>query len=359
MKTQGTKLNFMGETIYVGIDTHKKDWRVALYSNDIALKTFSQVPVPDKLVAHLQKNYPGANYVCAYEAGFCGFWIQKALTSKGINCIVVNPADIPTTNKEREFKTDPRDCRKIAQALRNNMLTPIYIHSDKNLACRTVVRLCNDGVKNQTRVKNKIKGLINFYGVHFPDRFADNKKHWTKSFDQWLMQIELNCAENTWALRYCVKEYLRAKEQVKLLKKKVTELSRTPDFIKQVDFLTSIPGIAALTAMIILTELGDIKRFQDLDELCGYIGLVPTTKSSGEKETIGEMTNRGNKHLKKAIIESAWSSIHYDPSMSQKYLKLIKRMDGNKAIIRIARRLAARIMFVLIKEQEYQVINNE
>lgn len=359
MKTQGTKLNFTGETIFVGIDTHKKDWRVALYTDDIALKTFSQVPIPDKLVAYLEKNYPGANYVCAYEAGFCGFWIQKALASRGIDCIVVNPADIPTTNKEKEFKTDPRDCRKIAQALRNKMLTPIYIHSDNNLAFRSVVRLSNDGVKNQTRFKNKIKGLINFYGVQFPDQFADYKTHWSKSFDQWLLQIELNCDENTWAFRYYVEEYLRVKEQVKQLKKKVKELSKTPSFVKQVGFLTSIPGIAVLTAMIILTELGNIKRFQNLDKLCGYIGLVPTTKSSGEKEIIGEMTNRGNKHLKTAIIESAWSSIHYDPSMAQKYLKLIKRMDSNKAIIRIARRLVARIMFVLIKEQEYQVIKNE
>lgn len=358
MRTQGTKLNFKGETIYVGIDTHKKNWSVALYTDDIALKTFSQVSVPDKLVAHLQKNYPGANFICAYEAGFCGFWIQKALTSKGIHCIVVNPADIPTTNKEKEFKTDPRDCRKIAQALRNNMLTPIYIHSDKNLACRSVVRLCNDGVKHQTRLKNKIKGLINFYGIKFPDRFADSKTHWSKLFCQWLLQIELNCDENTWAFRYYVEEYLKAKEQVSQLKKKVTELSKTPAYVKQVDLLTSIPGIAALTAMKILTELGDIKRFQNLDQLCGYIGLVPTTKSSGEKEKIGEMTNRGNKHLKTAIIESAWSSIHYDPSMSHKYLQLVKRMDKNKAIVRIAKKLIARIMFVLIKQQKYQVINN-
>jgi len=359
MQTQGTKLNFTGETIYVGIDTHKKDWRVALYTADIALKTFSQVAAPDKFVAHLQKNYPGANFVCAYEAGFCGFWIQKALASKGINCIVVNPADIPTTNKEREFKTDPRDCRKIAQALRNNMLTPIYIHSDNNLACRTVVRLYDDGVKNQTRFKNKIKGLINFYGIPFPERFIDSKTHWSKSFCQWLLQIELNCTENTWAFRYYVEEYLRIKEQVKQLKKKVTEISTTPAFIKQVNFLTSIPGIAELTAMKILTELGDIKRFDNLDQLCGYIGLVPTTKSSGEKEKIGEMTNRGNKRLKTAIIESAWSSIHYDPVMAHKYLQLVKRMDKNKAIVRIAKKLVARIMFVLINEQKYQVINNQ
>lgn len=357
MQAQGSKSNFKGENIYVGIDTHKKNWRVALYSNDIALKTFSQEPDSDKLISHLHKNYPGANFLCAYEAGFCGFWIQKELSTKGASCIVVNPADIPTTNKEKEFKTDPRDCRKIAQALRSQMLSPIFIHTDNNLACRSIVRLCNDVVKNQTRFKNKIKGLVNFYGVKYPDRFFDVKTHWSKLFCEWLVQVKLNCDENTWAFQYYVGEYLKAKDQVNKLKKKVKELSKTSAFSKQVDLLVSIPGIANLTAMKILTELGDIKRFKNLDQLCAYIGLVPTTKSSGEKEKVGEMTNRGNKHLKTAIIESSWSSIHYDPVMSLKFLQLVKRMDKNKAIVRIAKKLIARIMFVLIKEQKYEVIN--
>ena len=92
--------------------------------------------------------------------------------------------------------------------------------------------------------------------------------------------------------------------------------------------------------MKILTEIEDIQRFRSLDQLCGYIGLVPTTKSSGEKENVGEMTNRGNKHLKTTIIECAWSSIHHDPGMSQKYFELIKRMDSNKAIVRIAKKIS-------------------
>ena len=119
--------------------------------------------------------------------------------------------------------------------------------------------------------------------------------------------------------------------------------------------LCSIPGIGIITSMKILTELEDINRFKNLDQLCGYIGLVPTTKSSGEKDKVGEMTNRGNKYLKTAIIESAWSSTRYDPAMSQKYIELRKRMEKNKAIVRIAKKLLARIMFVLIKEEEYEV----
>lgn len=355
MRNQVTKLNFNGEDIYVGIDTHKKNWKVALYTNEIALKAFTQDPDPSLLVRFLHKNYPSAQYHCAYEAGFCGFWIQKQLESKGVHCIVVNPADIPTTNKEKEFKTDPRDCRKIAKSLRSDLLYPIHIPSDHNLACRSVVRTYNDVVKNQTRFKNKIKGLINFYGIKYSEEFNSDTPTWSKLFCSWLLQLKLDCEENTWTFQYYVDEYLKAKEQVKIITKKVKEIAKTKLFSKSVNLLCSIPGIGIITAMKILTELEDINRFKNLDQLCGYIGLVPTTKSSGEKDKVGEMTNRGNKYLKTAIIESAWSSIRYDPAMSQKYIELRKRMEKNKAIVRIAKKLIARIMFVLIKEQEYEV----
>ena len=356
MQTQVNDLNFNGENIFVVIDTHKKNWKVALYSNDIALKTFTQNPEPGLLVDHLRKNYPNANFSCAYEAGFGGFWIQKQLVAQGINCIVVNPADIPTTSKEKEFKTDPRDCRKIAKSLRSQLLTPIYIPSDRGLAFRSVVRLYNDAVKNQTRQKNKIKGHINFYGIRYPDEFKLETSHWTKSFCLWLSELKLDCEENTWTFQFYVQEYLKAQGEVMEVTKKVREIAKKAPLSKSVNRLISIPGIGVLSAMKILTEIEDIQRFKSLDQLCGYIGLVPTTKSSGEKENVGEMTNRGNKHLKTTIIECAWSSIHHDPGMSQKYFELIKRMDSNKAIVRIAKKLVARIIFVLTKEEEYKVI---
>lgn len=356
MQAQDNELNFHGENIYIGIDTHKKNWKVALYSTDTALKTFTQNPEPGLLINHLRRNYPNANYYCAYEAGFSGFWVQKHLSTHGVNCIVVNPADIPTTNKEKEFKTDPRDCRKIAKSLRSNLLTPIYIPSDQSLAFRSVVRLYNDVIKNQTRQKNKIKGLINFYGIKYPPEFNIGMSHWSNPFCLWLSNLRLDCEENTWAFQYYVQEYLKAKKEVKVITQKVKELAKSTPLSKPVKLLVSIPGIGVLSAMKILTEIGDIQRFKNLGQLCGYIGLVPTTKSSGEKEKVGEMTNRGNKHLKTTIIESAWSSIHHDPSMSQKYFELKKRMDKNKAIVRIAKKLAARIMYVLVKEEEYKII---
>ena len=353
MQKQGTKINFKGQNIYVGIDTHLKSWKVALYHDEIALKTFSQDPDPKLLVNHLRKNYPNANYQCAYEAGFSGFWLQKALTKQGIKCIVVNPADVPTTDKEKKFKTDKIDCHKIARSLRNKELDAIYVPSDEGLEERSVVRLYKDMIKNRTRNKNKIKSILNFYGITYPEQFKDSNRHWTISFCKWLESLRLNTDAGTWMLNFYILEYAHSNELVKKASKQLQILSEQKKYASKIKLLRSVPGIGLVNAIIILTEIEDINRFKTLDKLCNYFGLVPNTSSSGDTDRIGDMTNRGNSFLKTTIIEAAWMSIRYDPGLLLSFQKLKSKMDANKAIIRIAKKLVNRIRFVLINETEY------
>jgi transposase len=119
------------------------------------------------------------------------------------------------------------------------------------------------------------------------------------------------------------------------------------------ELLRSIPGIGLLTAMIILTEIETINRFANIDQLCGFIGLVPSTSTSGDNEIIGEITPRGHSILRSAIIESAWIAARIDPALNKSYHDYCKRMEPNKAIIRIARKLVSRISFVLKNNQPY------
>ena len=351
---QFTKNSFKGEDIFVGIDTHKKSWRIGIFHNETALKTFTQDPKPELLVNYLRKNFPDADYHCAYEAGFCGFWIQKSLVKRGIKCIVVNPADVPTSNKEKEFKNDPRDCMKIARSLRSRLLEPIYIPTDDGLEARQVLRTYSDFSKNYTRYKNKIKALINFYGIQYPLEFKNGNSHWSTAFFTWLKGISLKSSAGNWSFQFYVQECLKAKSLKQQATKEVHVLSKTARFSGQVELLRSIPGIGLITAMIILTEIEDIQRFRNLNQLCAYIGLIPSTKSSGEKERIGDITNRGNKTLKGAIVESAWMAIRSDNDLLYKYLQLTKRMEKNKAIIRIARKLVAAILCVLVNQRKYE-----
>jgi transposase len=133
----------------------------------------------------------------------------------------------------------------------------------------------------------------------------------------------------------------------------ITSLSKTASYDEQVILLRSIPGIGLLTAMTILTELETINRFERFDDLCGFIGLIPSTHSSGDNDIVGDITRRGHIVLRSAIIESAWVAARHDPALTKSYHDYCKRMEANKAIIRIARKLLSRIRYVLTSKQVY------
>lgn len=353
METQSNKIDFSNQNIFVGFDVHLKSWKVTILTENVAVKTFSQDPSPELLFQYLKKNFPGGIYYSAYEAGFCGYWIHNKLISLGVNSIVVNPADIPTTNKERVQKEDKRDSRKIARSLRNGDLKAIYVPSIKTLEDRGLLRTRATMVKDLTRYKNRIKSFLHFQGIVFPEQFSKPQSHWSKRFIIWLESIELTEESGKITLNSYIHQSKNLRATILDLTKQVQKLSQTESYQNDVNLLKSLPGIGVLTAMTILTELETIQRFSNLDKLCCYIGLVPSTSSSGEEEKIGDITPRGHSVLRNAIIESSWTAIRHDPVLLKSYLDYCKRMDSNKAIIRIAKKLLSRIKFVLKNKQPY------
>jgi len=353
METQSNKLDFSNQNIYVGFDVHLKNWRVTIMTDKLTFKTFSQDPKPEVLYQYLQRNFPGAIYHSAYEAGFCGYWIHNKLISFGIKSIVANPADIPTTNKEKVQKEDKRDSRKIARSLRNGELIPIHVPNSKTLEDRGLLRTRGTLVKDLTRYKNRIKSFLYFHGIDLPDSFSNPQSHWSKRFISWLENIEIPEESGTTALMSLISESKHLRIAVLDLTKQIRKLSKTITYQDDVNLLRSIPGIGLLTAMTILTELETIVRFSSLDKLCSFIGLIPSTHSSGEQDKTGDITSRGHSILRAAIIESSWTAIRNDPALLKSYLEYCKRMEPNKAIIRIAKKLLSRIQFVLKNKKTY------
>jgi transposase len=353
MLNKSSNLDFTGEDIYVGIDVHKKSWNITIQTNETSCKTFSQDPNVKCLSQHLKKTYPNANYYCAYEAGFSGFWIQQHLEREKINCIIVNPADVPTTDKEKKQKTDARDSRKIARSLKNGELTGIYIPDKISLEERHLVRSRSMLVRDQTRNKNRIKSLLYYYGIEYPEALKSANQHWSKRFYTWLQQVEFSCDCGKSNMQSLVNYSLHIREMVLAKTREIRALSKTEKYSNQVRLLSSISGVGLISAMVFASEIQDIRRFKNNDHQCSYIGLIPNTHSSGEKENIGKITNRGNKHLKNVLIECAWMAIRNDPALLMTFKRLCKTMDANKAIIRIARKLLNRIRYVLLNEKPY------
>ena len=352
MQKQITKLNFKGQHIFIGLDIGKKSWRTSIFTEHYEHKTFTQPPDVEVLVNYLHRYFPGAMYHCVYEAGYCGFWIHDALKERGIDCLVVNPADVPTKHKEHTNKTDRVDSRKLTRNLRNGELDAIYVPKRSSLEDRSLVRTRYHFVKKQTRCKNQIKGFLNFYGINIPDEVATT--HWSHNFIDWLKQLKLQQPSGDQALQTLLEELVYLRQIIARLTKSIRTLANVEPYRVPVMYLRTIPGISTLSAMIILTELIDIHRFATLDHLANYCGLVPGEHSSGEQEIITGISRRRNPQLRALLIECAWVAARKDPALVMVFNRLATRMPKNKAIIRIARKLLNRIRFVLKQQQIYQ-----
>ena len=345
---KGSKIDFTGQPIYVGMDVHKKSWSVSIHTEHFEHKTFTQPPEVEKLAHYLQRTFPGGTYYTVYEAGFSGFWIHDRLKEQGIHCMVVNPADVPTKDKERTGKADKVDCRKLARNLRSGEIKGIYVPSRMKVEDRNLVRTRQSMVRKQTRCKNQIKSILFFYGIPIPE-----ESHWSRRFIAWIETIRMERTSGDLALKAHLEELKHLRQIIATLNRAILSLSRTEEYRAYVLLLKTVPGISTLTAMILLTELYDIFRFPSLDRLASYAGLAPDIKSSGETEhTIG-ITYRRNASLRSVLIEASWVAVRKDPALMMAFNKLSLRMKKTKAIVHIARKLLNRVRFVLKNQQRY------
>lgn len=351
---QSKEINFDGQNIYIGIDVHLKTWSVTIITQSGYKKKHTQQSSAKALFEHLKKHYPNGHYQAVYESGFSGFSTYYALHDYGIDCMVIHAADVPTTQYENVMKSDPVDSEKLAKALKSGSLRGIYIRRKDNLDDRGVVRIRKTIQKQLGGYKARVKHLLYTNGIILPDCFASPNTHWSKRFMKWLREdvVLLSGSRNSLDLLL---------EQVELFRKnllratrQVRSLSREGRYYDTYTNLISIPGIGINTAMCLLTEIDDISRFRNEKQFASYLGLIPVSHSSGEKISNGEKTFRGNKQIGPMIVESAWVTIQHDSVMAAAYGEYCKRMKPQEAIIRIARKLANRILSVLRSGKKYE-----
>lgn len=344
-----TILDWLGQHIYVGLDVHKRSWVVAIVTEQASFKTFTQPPSVKLFVSYLHRHFPNANYHCVYEAGYCGYWICEQLRSVGIDCMIINPADVPTSDKEKKYKTNKVDAQKLARSLRNGELQGLYVPSRAALEDRTLVRSRHMFVGKQTRCKNQIKALLSFYGITLPEDVVD--RHWSARYVAWLETLFFQSPSGTFTLRTLLDELAHLRKSILDTTRAIHTLACTKRYALNVANLISIAGISRLVAMILLTEIVTLERFRSLDQLACFVGLIPGEQSSGDDRTMTGMTERKNRYLRWILTESAWVAIRHDESLALAFNTLSRRMPKNQAIVRIARKLLSRVHFVLKHQQ--------
>jgi transposase len=340
-------LDFNGQKIFVGIDTHKKQWSVTVRTKELHLSTYSADPSAPKLAEHLRSRYPNALFYSVYEAGFCGFWIHRQLQQLDIHNIIVNPADVPSTNKEKDRKADPIDSAKLSRELCNGSLHGIYVPSEQQEGLRVLSRNLSQYGRRSSQIKNRLKALLDFSGASCP---TDIHNHWSKAHLQALDTLQLHSEHSTNVLKQHLLELHHIRTQQLSLLRRIRALSKDNPII---ELLRTVPGIGVVTAFALYAELVDIRRFRTIDHLMSFIGLVPSTCSSAQKETVRGITNRHCEHLRYLLIEAAWIAARKDPALTRRFSVLCGRMNKQRAIIRIAKNLVRRIRAVWLHNEAY------
>ena len=293
-------------TTYVGVDAHKKDLFIAMLIGEQTTPVTWTVPNEPKavrrLVRKLERDAPGPTRVC-YEAGPCGYALQRQMTTPRVTCQVIAPALIPRKPGER-IKTNRRDARKLAELLRAGLLTEVQPPTPEDEAVRDLCRARDDAREDLQRCRHRLGKLLLRRGLHYRGH------NWTQAHRRWINSV-------AWAQpaeRVVVDDYRLAIEQLESrlheLDARLTDIAQSEPYREHVSWLRCFRGIDTLTAILILAELHDFRRFHSPRALMAYLGLVPGEDSTGEKHRRGRITRTGNALVRRLLVETAWHYQH-------------------------------------------------
>jgi transposase len=310
----------MEKVRFVGLDVHKESIAIAVADGDgSAPENVATIPNDTALlVKRLRKLATGSTVRCCYEAGPTGFVLQRALDAAGIQCAVVAPSLVPQKAGDR-VKTDRRDAVKLARFLRSGDLTEVYVPNAATEAMRDLERSRDDAKRAERTARHQLSKFLLRHG-----RTYDGKTAWTGMHLDWIRsQVFEHEAHNRVLVDY-VQAVENATARVERLTKDIVELIESWSLRPLVKALQALRGVQVVTAVVLAAELGDFARFASAPALMAYLGLVPSEHSSGETQRRGRITRTGNGHVRRILVESAWS-YRYRPTMSW---EIRKRNEG-------------------------------
>jgi transposase len=325
-------------TTHVGIDAHKRNLNVAMRvpgsSEPIEWQQANEARSVKRLARRLLRE-SGGDVICCYEAGPTGYALQRQLRAAGVLCVVVAPSLTPRQPGER-IKTDRRDARKLAELLRAGLLTEVHPPSETEEALRDLCRCREDVRHDLTRARHRMsKFLLRrhlIYGV--------TKRAWGTRHRAWLQSLRFDDA----ASQTTFDTYLIAIEQLEQrlanLESHLAERGSEEPYGEPVAWLRCFRGIDTVTAVSLVAELHDFRRFASPRALMGYLGLVPSEHSSGDSRRRGCITRAGNGHVRRLLVEAAWHNRHR-PTIG---LPLRRRREGQpERVIALADRAQQRL----------------
>jgi len=278
-------------TVTVGLGVHGRSIRLAAVRADELLEE-RMLPYDEEAVERTLRRWPVVR--CCYEAGPTGFGLYRHLVGRGIDCAVVAPGLVPQRPGDR-VKTDPRDARKLAR-----LLEPIHVPSRELEAARDLVRAREDARLDRMRDRHRLSKFCLRHGRLLPT------SSWTVVRRKWLGEQRFEFAAEQLTFDTYVHAVDLVDRRIEALERAIRETAEQGPWRALVARLRCLRGVDTLTALALVTEIGDFNRFRSAEELMAFVGLVPSEHSSGEKRRQGSITKVGNSHARRLLVEAAW-----------------------------------------------------
>jgi transposase len=290
---------------FLGLDVHAETIAVAVAEADGTVRSLGTIANREEAVRKLVKKLGPVEHLRAcYEAGPTGYVLYWQLTQLGVECIVIAPSLVPVKAGDR-VKTDRRDAEKLARSFRSGDLTAVWVPDAGSEALRDLVRAREAAKQDQLRARHRLNKFLLRAGRH-P---APGVKAWTLPYMAWVraLRFEQPAQEST-RLDY-LHEVEHMGERVKRLEQAIRDAVKlaAPVIQTVIAGLQALRGVAELSAVTIVSELGSLTRFAGPRQLMAYSGTVPSEDSSGKRTRRGGITKTGNAHLRRIAVESAWS----------------------------------------------------
>ena len=331
---------------FLGLDVHSETIAVAIAEAEGEVRSLGTIANREESIRKLIKKLGPAEHLRAcYEAGPTGYVLYWQLTQLGVECAVVAPTLVPTKAGDR-VKTDRRDALKLARSHRSNDLTAVWVPDGDSEALRDLVRARAAAKQDQLRARHRLSKFLLRMGRR-PAVGLKTMKTWTEPYMAWVRQVRFERPAQQATLLDYLHEVDHMAARVRRLEQAITEVVKlaSPQVQEVVKGLQALRGIAEISAVTIVAELGNIARFDTPRQLMGYSGAVPSEDSSGKRKRQGSITKTGNAHLRRIVVEAAWSYRHR-PAIGP---RLRKRQEGVpepikeiawKAQVRLSKRYA-------------------
>jgi transposase len=342
--------------IFAGLDVDKRSISVTFTNHQGFIRSLRMPYDVEHLLNHVRKHFRDQKVAFAYEAGPTGYGLYDGLVAQAYPCLVAAPSMIPKAPGQR-VKTNRLDSRSLSENLRGGQLKSIHVPSPVYREFRHLTQLRDTFVGEMVAMKLRIKSLLLFEGIEFPPAPAGSQ--WS-----FLVKAKLRKLACSKSVRFKLDQLLDSLEFTeKQIVKTTREIHRfcksDPELSQCIKYLMTIPGIGWIVASQLMARIGDWRELKNIRQLAGFLGLVPTENSTGDRTDRGSITHTGDGRLRSKLIQGSWSAIRQDGELREFFRSVCRThardIASRVAIVAVARKLSVRISVVLMKQRPYVV----